>query len=120
MAKNRRRPVDPRVRTLAVRFEEFRKTHPRRTKIPEELREGALAAMAQGVPAAAIRSACGVAKSQLEYWQRQDKTAAPPKEQQEAAEIFSVIEPDTRREDCLELRLGAWSVTIRLDGARGE
>jgi len=117
MAKEQRRPVDPRVRGLAVRFEEFRRTHRRGTKIPEELRAGALAALAEGVPAATVRSACGVATTQLEYWKRGAKTAVPQRQQQGVAEVFSVVEPEAQNEACLELRLGAWSVTVRLTGA---
>jgi hypothetical protein len=172
----KRKPVrrDPRVRVLAEQFDEFRRTHEPRTRIPDQLRDEALATLAAGVPGSVIRSACGLGSGQLENWE-QRKTAGPAvrgagepgqavpvvepgqpaaaaargaerragepaqvvpvvkpekpgkaeaarpavRESSEAAQVFSVVEPAEPEVARLELRLGAWSVTVRLDGTTG-
>ena len=167
----KRKPVrrDPRVRVLAEQFDEFRRTHKPRTRIPDRLREEALATLAAGVPASVIRSACGLGTGLLENWEQRKTAGAavreadepgpavpvvkpgPPeaahgavrragepapvfpvleagepeaahpavKESREPAQVFSVVEPAEPEVASLELRLGAWSVTVRLDGTTG-
>ena len=118
---------------LEARFARFRAEHARGTRVPLELREAALAAVRAGVAAGAIYRTCGVSWSQLETWRavqqgairRRSRTrrATPPD-----VRVFSVV--DAKRADPaatdsteqeLELRLGRWSLRVRLaDPARGE
>jgi len=118
---------------LEVRFARFRAAHARGTRIPRELREAAVAAVRAGVAAGAIYRTCRVSWSQLETWKvgqqsavrRRPRTrrAAPPD-----VRVFPVVDAkptdavavDSTEQE-LELRLGRWSLRVRLaEPARGE
>ena len=118
----RPRAVSPMVAGLRRRFEQFRAQHPRGTRVPPELRAAVLSALARGAVPADIARACGVSWSQIRAWEgrrRESSTAAA-----EDLRVFSVVDtpPDARDApnaaaaagDHLELRLGQWSVSIKL------
>lgn len=102
---------------LARRFSEFRRTHPRGTRVPMELRSAALAALETGVAPMQLYRACGVSWGQVNAWK--EKGAA-----KEGADVrvFSVVddpgsggrEVAHSTEQELELRFGFWSVSVRV------
>jgi hypothetical protein len=100
--------------------------------VPVDLRAAALAALRRGATAGDLYRTCGIGWSQLEAW-RTGPNAVRKRGTRDAAledvRIFSVVdaEPPDRRaplveaEDEIELRLGRWSVRVRLgDSARSE
>jgi hypothetical protein len=110
------------VAELGKRFARFREEHPRGTRIPEELRTAVVAALVQGVGSREVERACGVSWGQVRAWQAQREPRAAPVEEKEVR-VFSVVEeaPGAERppavatsEQALELRLGPWSVSVRL------
>ena len=106
---------------LAGRFARFREEHPRGARVPEDLRAAALAALRQGVVPGHLYRACGVSWSQVDAWKRR-AASAEPRDEATDMRVFSVIdEPPIDRpervtptEHELELRLGPWSVSVRL------
>ena len=112
---------------LAGRFARFRREQPRGARVPAELRAAVVAALGQGVRPGELQRACGVTWSQVMTWQARragdqgaSGSAGPTK-----VRVFSVV--DEPREDPaealesmggrgLELRLGPWTVSVRLAG----
>lgn len=112
---------------LKRRFEEYRRDHPRGARVPVDLKEATLAVLAKGVAAGAISRTCGVSWSQLMAWKGARRS--PPrrrasrraKKSTPDVRVFSVVdapvEPDTpavSADNALELRVGPWSVSVRL------
>jgi hypothetical protein len=130
--RGRRRSDDGEVNSsvladLEHRFARFRTEHRRGTRVPAELRAAALAALRQGVSAGDLYRACGIGWSQLETWAartgvRKQRTRKVPVED---VRVFSVVDAEARdlqaavtaEDDEIELKLGRWSVRIRLAGA---
>jgi len=113
---------------LGRRFARFRKEHPRGTRIPDDLREAALALLREVAPADLYRT-CGISFGQVMAW----KEARARKPESPDVQVFSVdvekpvacLEPKATgwaTEPELELRVGPWSVSVRLagPGRRGE
>ena len=114
---------------LGRRFARFRLEHRRGARFPDDLREATLAALREVAPAAVYRT-CGVSYGQVMAWKaaRRVSRAAPARAQEaEPADVrvFSVIdeEPVHGLESTvsatgpeLELRVGPWSVSVRLAG----
>jgi len=116
---------------LAKRFEAFRLAHPRGTPISAELREAALAALGNGVAPGDLYRACGISWNQVVIWKARHRftstkrrRVAPPD-----VRVFSVIDeeparpPETKVSALgpeLELRLGPWSVSVRVAGCGPE
>mgnify|MGYP001246027547 CR=1 FL=1 len=117
------------------RFARFRAEHPPGTRVPDELREAALVALRAGVAAGALYRTCRISWSQLETWKAaQPSVILTRRRTRRSAErsdvrVFSVVDtaPSDQgalakpAEQDLELRLGRWSLRVRLaDPARGE
>lgn len=108
---------------LGKQFARFRKEHPRGTRVPDELRSAALALLRDVAPADVYRT-CGISFGQVMAWKEaQARSPVVPD-----VRVFSVVddEPPPRRSTKatesaaapeLELRLGPWSVSVRLVGA---
>jgi hypothetical protein len=101
---------------LESRFARFRREQARGARVPEELRAAVVAAVAQGVRPGELQRTCGVTWSQVMTWQARGAAKV---------RVFSVV--DEPREDppqplestgggALELRLGPWTVSVRLAG----
>lgn len=108
---------------LAGRFARFRREHPRGARVPLELRSAALAALKSGVRQGDLCRALGVSWSQVMTWKASDRGAAMPGGGEAAGvRVFSVVDaPIAQRvpsapDEPLELRLGPWSVSVRLTG----
>ena len=111
---------------LEHRFAEFRRDHPRGARVPEDLKEAALTMLAKGVTPGAISRTCGVSWSQLMAWKGTRRSARAGRARRRAksmpdVRVFSVVEDPVDRgapamsvDSTLELRLGAWSVSVRL------
>jgi hypothetical protein len=109
---------------VAERFARFREEHPKGTRVPGDLRAAALAALREGATPGELHRACGVSWSQTVAWNTERRTA-PAKRGRTAAEdvrVFSVVDEQPARQleptvsvgHELELRLGPWSVSVRL------
>jgi hypothetical protein len=110
---------------LGKRFARFRKEHPQGTRIPDELRAGALALLREVAPVADVYRTCGISFGQVMAWKEAARNPKAPD-----VRVFSVIdeEPAPRMASRatalaaapeLELRLGHWSVSVRLSGPAG-
>ena len=112
---------------LESRFAQFRRAQPRGARVPEELRAAVLAALGQGVKPGELQRACGVTRSQLMTWQARGAGAqgASGSAGPTRVRVFSVVDkpqvelprpPESPEEGVLELRLGSWTVSVRLAG----
>jgi hypothetical protein len=132
-AQSKRRPLA--LIELGKRFERFRAEHPRGTRVPEDLREAALASLRGGIAPGELYRACGVTWSQVMAWKGARPSAPATRRRAEPTDVrvFSVVdEKPLERPECtapvvgdeLELCLGPWSVRVRLTAAepavRGE
>lgn len=118
---------------LELRFAEFRREQPRGARVPQELRAAALVAQVKGVSAGAIHRTCGVSWSQLMAW-KGARRSVPARRTSRGTKsapdvrVFSVVDEPVDRgaltmsaDNALELRLGPWSVSVRLtDPTRSE
>lgn len=107
----------PALAELEGRFARFRQEHSRGARVPEDLRAAALAALREGVGVGALHRTCGVSWSQVMAWKGARRaTPAKPAAEPTDVRVFSVVdqirEPSAGHE--LELRLGPWSVSVRL------
>ena len=106
---------------LGKRFAGFRKEHPRGTRIPDELRTAALELLREVAPAEIYRT-CGISFGQVMAW----KEAEARSPEVPDVRVFSVDEDPvppfapsasaSTAAPALELRLGPWSVSVRLAG----
>jgi hypothetical protein len=113
--------ANPRIERLRRDFARFRRTHPLRTRIPDSLRNAALAALQHGVAESEVRRACGVTSDQIAQWTKSQQKHAPrarlhPVEPR----VFPVVQDATDQQHGseaepqeLELRLGGWAVSVR-------
>ncbi len=110
-----------RLADLERRFGRFRRGHARFTRIPDDLRSLAVAALRSGAAPADIRRACGVTTGQLTAWARVASNSSVADSAAPSARILSVVDDAPEGEGCaehdasttLELRLGGWSVVVR-------
>lgn len=125
----RRVPGDSRpdevLEDVRQRFAAFRRTYEPRTRIPNELRRAVLAALKQGVSMSALRGTCGLSARQVEDWHLDLPGTVPGGGSvAEPARVFAVADdsPADNREPRersmntdgrLELRVGAWAITVR-------
>ena len=111
------------VDELKERFAVFHRENPRNTRIPCDLRAAVVAAMRRNVTTTRLRHACGLPTSQLARWLAGDQDPAPSTLRAQHARVFSVVgetpprppkttDPPPTHE--LELRVGQWSVSVRL------
>jgi hypothetical protein len=63
-----RRRSSTALASLNRRFQAFRGSHPRSTRIPEPLRKAVVAALQNGASKSAVQKACGVSWEQMERW----------------------------------------------------
>jgi len=110
---------------LGKRFARFRREYPRGRRIPEDLRGAALELLREVAPADLYR-ACGITFGQVMAW----KAAEARSLERPGVRVFSVVdeEPASRlgpratasaAAPALELRVGPWSVSVRLAGPAG-
>lgn len=108
----------PVLAELQARFAAFRQDHPTGTRVPEDLRQAALAALKRGVGSGALYRSCGVGWGQLEAWKRaRAATLAKPRAIEPSdVRVLAVVDepskPPPSRD--LELRLGPWAIRVRL------
>lgn len=119
---------------LAGRFARFRREHRRGTRVPLELRAATLAALRRGVRQGELCRACGISWTQVMTWKAGGGgSAKPPGGAATDVRVFSVVDDETEpvpglapratasaAGPGLELRLGPWSVSVRLAGPAGE
>lgn len=110
---------------LGKRFGRFRSERPRGTRYPDELRQAALALLGDVEPDALYRT-CGVSFRQVMAWKAARRSAARESEPP-MVRVFSVVDESVA---CVEpaavqiakpgvaLRLGPWTVSVRLTGRR--
>lgn len=120
----RARPSDvAAVDELGARFATFHSKNPPHTRIPNDLRAAVIAAMRRGVTAARLRHACGLSTSQLARWRallRGPSCSALKSEQPRVFSVVGEVPPRPLESSSLppahdlELRLGPWSVSVRL------
>jgi hypothetical protein len=114
---------------VARRFAQFRSRRSRGARVPDELRAAALAALERGVRPAELERYCGVRWSQLVAWRvgRRAAPVGPRAKKVPEVRAFAVIDeeatsrpPPVSRpaEEELELKLGPWSLTLRLSEPR--
>jgi hypothetical protein len=129
-SRRRRRPQSSEPSSLLAalerRFAQFRREQPRGARVPDDLREAALDAEVKGVSAGAIHRTCGVSWSQMMAWKGARRAPSaqrvrPGTKSTPDVRVFSVVEdpidrvaPTTLADNELELRLGRWSVSVRL------
>lgn len=110
--------ASPLLGELQARFAAFRQGHPTGTRVPEELRQAALVALKRGVGPGALYRTCGVGWGQLAAWKRgggATSTKPRPVEPGDVRVLAVVDEPRTPSPSRdLELRLGPWSIRVRL------
>lgn len=110
---------------LKRKFLQFRREHRNRTRIPEVLRDAALATIQSGISADEVRRACRISPGQLIRWVecRGAFAQSPGEEGGERARVFPVVEDDVSKpalrvgepEAALHLRVGRWEICIRQD-----
>jgi hypothetical protein len=112
---------------LGERFAGFRWQHPRGARVPKDLRAAALAALKNGATPGDLHRSCGISWSQVMAWKASEIGAPSVPETPKGASrrsrspaadvrVFNVTEapqPGLVGHD-LELRLGPWSVSVRL------
>lgn len=104
-------------------FARFRSGHRPRTRIPQALRDAALAALESGVAELRVRRACGISGTQLRWWRlRQGACADGIEQQQHKARIFPVVDDiaylgaegaGASTGQSVQLRVGGWEICIR-------
>jgi hypothetical protein len=99
-------------------FLRFRRGGGGRKRIPAPLRAVVVAAVERGVTRGALERRCGVSSAQITAWQREVKGSRS----QARARVFDVTGTPEAAQACvsgpeLALRLGPWSVTVRLESA---
>jgi hypothetical protein len=111
------------VDELTTGFATFRRDNPRNTRIPDDLRAAVVVAMRRGVTATRLRRACGLSTSQLAQWRASARCPSHATLRSQHARVFSVVGEAPPRSPVptapppahdLELRLGPWSVCVRL------
>ena len=106
------------LEALEQRFAQFRAEGGGHKRIPASLRAAVVAVLEQGVPRGALQRACHLSGRQTADWQasaRATAGSAPP------VRVFSVVDeapnqPPAAQE--LSVRVGRWSVTVRLSNER--
>jgi hypothetical protein len=113
--------ANPRIEHLRRDFVRFRRTHPLRTRIPDSLRNAALAALQDGAAESEVRRACGVTSDQIAQWDKSQQARAPRASlHQVEPQVFPVVEDASDLQHGseaepqeLELRLGSWAISVR-------
>jgi len=109
--------ASPPLDALAKRFTSFRQHHGRGARVPQELREAALSALEQGVAPSDLFRACGLSWGQVAAWRARRADAPRSPAEHPDVRVFTVTDDLSARDAHgpeLELRLGRWSVCVRL------
>jgi hypothetical protein len=126
VAHERSRSLTDRATALAELerdFTDFRAQASRGTRIPDAIRARVVAALKEGVSMTSLRRRCGVTREQVIAWQRSPRGGAVrPTRATPEVRVFDVADDarsaTTRQagtdEQPLELRLGPWSISVRL------
>jgi hypothetical protein len=112
------------IEALRQRFLQFRREHRSRTRIPEVLRDAALATIQRGISADEVRRACRISEGQLIRWieRRGAFAQKPAEEEDEGVRVFPVVEDNVGNTglhvgapegSALHLRVGGWDICIR-------
>ena len=119
----------PRVECLRRIFARFRGEHPSRTRIPDSLRNAALAALRSGTSELEVRRACGVTSDQVAQWRKRQEARAQTRDLEgQEPRVFPVVDDmagigltdaGDRVQQGLELRVGGWAISIRQVEAQG-
>jgi transposase-like protein len=119
---NSRTPHSKRLERLSAAFEAHRRASPGR-RIPHGLRSQAVAAVAAGASISAVLQACRLSWSQLTRWRQaaeSDVRTAPPSPAEAPVRVLSVVDAAQSVSgdlgDEIELRIGAWHVSLRRVG----
>ena len=120
--RRRRAATPPRdvLAALSGRFAQFRREHPQGARVPADLRAAVLAALRDGEVAGDVHRACGISWGQVAAWKASSPSSTAKNVEPEvpAARVFEVVEDPRRARTSaggeLELRVGPWSVTVRL------
>jgi hypothetical protein len=113
----------PRVERLRQDFAKFRRGHPLRTRIPDSLRNAALAALRSGTSESEMRRACGVTSDQLAQWRKHQQACTQARDLDgQTPRVFPVVDDmagngmtdaGERVQQDLELRIGGWAICVR-------
>jgi hypothetical protein len=114
------------IEELRQGFLQFRREHRNRTRIPDMLRDAALATIQSGISADEVRRACRISPGQLIRWIecRGGFAQSSAKKSVERARVFPVVEDSVgvaalqggeAESSGLHLRVGGWEVCIRKD-----
>jgi hypothetical protein len=113
------------IEELKQVFLQFRREHRNRTRIPDMLRDAALATIQRGISADEVRRACRISPGQLIRWiecRGAFAQSSAKKKAVERARVFPVVEDNVGvaalqrgadESSGLHLRVGGWEVCIR-------
>jgi hypothetical protein len=107
---------------VAKQFAHFRQTHQKGARIPQELREAVEKLAEEGISLSEVLPTCGLTLWQYQRWHKSKSQSNKIKNQKSesrksAVRVFPVVNKDSSYSDRnqeLELRLGPWSVSIKL------
>jgi len=118
--------AERRVEQLRRSYEKFRREHRRGTRIPQELRDAALAALEGGTTEGQVRRACRISRTQLGWWRRSERASGrkiePSEQQAKQARVFPVVDDvggiavggaGEHEAHSVQLRVGRWEISIR-------
>jgi hypothetical protein len=108
---------------VAKQFAHFRQTHQKGARIPQELREAVEKLAEEGISLTEVLPACGLTLWQYQRWHKSQSNEIKKQKsesRESAVRVFPVVNKDSGYSDRnqeLELRLGPWSVSIKLAGS---
>lgn len=115
-----------RLEQLKRSYEKFHREHGRGTRIPQELRDAALAAVESGTLEGEVRRACHISRTQLGWWRRSQRASGgkfePTEQQAKQARVFPVVDEvggiavggaGEQEAHGVQLRVGRWEISIR-------
>lgn len=84
--------AEGRLKHLKRSCERFRREHRRGTRIPQALRDAALAALESGTPEGRVRRVCNISRTQLRWWRQSQRTRGQFEPAEQKVRVFEVIE----------------------------
>jgi len=102
---------------LVQRFAAFRRQHGRGARVPRDLRDATLSVLEHGAPPRDVYRACGLSWGQVAAWRSRRPELPPAPAEPPDVRVFTLTEdpPDPGAHGAeLELRLGRWSICVRL------
>ena len=109
---------------LKERFAEFHRENPPNSRIPVSLRTAVIDAIGRGIPPTRLRRTCRISTGQLTRWQAIGRPPGNSDGVVPRPHVFSVVDTPTPpaataappMPEELELRLGRWTVSVRMAG----